>query len=138
MKATNKAIVFFDGNCGLCSGSVRFLIRKDTNKRLYFAPLQGVAAQAILPLEHRESLKTIVYQRVTTGDQTTLFFRSDAVLLALIDTGSLWRILARIARLLPQSFRDGVYDRIAVNRHEFFKKAACRLPSKDEHSRILP
>lgn len=138
MKPRNKAIVFFDGNCGLCSGSVRFLIRKDKHQRLYFAPLQGIAAQAILPPEDRESLKTIVYHRVSDDGQTTRHVRSEAVLLALIDTGSLWRALAHIARLLPRNFRDWVYDRIANNRTKWFQAAACKLPSQAEHARILP
>lgn len=138
MKPRNKSIVFFDGGCGLCNRSVRFLIKRDQHKHLYFAPLQGVAAQAILPLEYRESLRTMVYQRVTADGQSTRLIRSDAVLLALIDTGSAWRCFAHIARWLPKRLRDWGYDRIADNRKKFFKSAACRLPSKEEHARILP
>ena len=138
MKPRNKAIVFFDGDCGLCSGSVRFLIRKDRKEHLYFAPLQGIAAQAILPLEDRESLKTIVYHRVTKDGQFTRHVRSDAVLLALIDTGSCWRYFAHIIRHLPRSCRDWVYGCIANNRKQWFKEAACQLPTKAEHARILP
>lgn len=138
MKPSNHAIVFFDGDCGLCSVSVRFLIKRDSHQHLYFAPLQGIAAQAILPQQYRESLRTMVYQRVTADGQPTLLVRSDAVLLALIDTGSAWRYLAQIVRLLPLSLRDWVYDRIADNRKIFFKSVACKLPSKDAHARILP
>lgn len=138
MKPSNHAIVFFDGDCGLCSVSVRFLIKRDSHQHLYFAPLQGIAAQAILPQQYRESLRTMVYQRVTADGQPTLLVRSDAVLLALIDTGSAWRYLAQIVRLLPLSLRDWVYDRIADNRKIFFKAVACKLPSKDAHARILP
>ena len=138
MKPSNKAIVFFDGDCGLCSVSVRFLIKRDSRQHLYFAPLQGVTAQAILPQQYRESLRTMVYQRVSADGQPTLLVRSEAVLLALIDTGSAWRYLAQIARLLPLSLRDWGYDRIADNRKIFFKAAACKLPSRAEHARILP
>ena len=135
MKPRNKAIVFFDGDCGLCSASVRFLIRKDKHQHLYFAPLQGVAAQAILPQKYRESLRTMVYQRVTADGQPTLHVRSDAALLTLIDTGSAWRHIARIACWLPQSLRDWVYDRVADNRKKLFKSAACKLPSTAEQPR---
>ena len=138
MKPSNKAIVFFDGDCGLCSVSVRFLIKCDSHQHLYFAPLQGVTAQAILPQQYCESLRTMVYQRVSVDGQPTLLIRSEAVLQALIDTGSAWRHLAKIARLLPLSLRDWVYDRIADNRKIFFKAAACKLPSRAEHARILP
>jgi predicted DCC family thiol-disulfide oxidoreductase YuxK len=138
VKPSNKAIVFFDGDCGLCSVSVRFLIKCDSHQHLYFAPLQGVTAQAILPQQYCESLRTMVYQRVSVDGQPTLLIRSEAVLQALIDTGSAWRHLAQIARLLPLSLRDWVYDRIADNRKIFFKAAACKLPSRAEHARILP
>ncbi|MBT4757789.1 MAG: DUF393 domain-containing protein [Opitutae bacterium] len=138
MKPGNKAIVFFDGDCGLCSLSVRFLIKRDSHQHLYFAPLQGVTAQAILPQQYRESLRTMVYQRVSADTQPTLLIRSEAVLLALIDTGSAWRHLAQIARLLPLSIRDWSYDRVADKRKIFFKAAACKLPSQAEHARILP
>ena len=138
MKPSNKAIIFFDGDCGLCSVSVRFLIKCDSHQHLYFAPLQGVTAQAILPQQYCESLRTMVYQRVSVDGQPTLLIRSEAVLQALIDTGSAWRHLAKIARLLPLSLRDWGYDRIADNRKIFFKAAACKLPSRAEHARILP
>ena len=138
MKPSNKAIVFFDGDCGLCSVSIRFLIKRDCHQHLYFAPLQGITAQAILPQQYRESLRTMVYQRVSANGQPTLLVRSEAVLLALIDTRSGWRHLAQIARRLPLSWRDWIYDRIADNRKIFFKAAACKLASQTEHARILP
>lgn len=138
MKPSNKAIIFFDGDCGLCSVSVRFLIKCDSHQHLYFAPLQGVTAQAILPQQYRESLRTMVYQRVRVDGQATLLIRSEAVLLALIDTRSAWRYLAQIVRLLPLSLRDWGYDRIADNRKIFFKATACKLASQAEHARILP
>ncbi len=115
-----------------------FLIKCDSHQHLYFAPLQGVTAQAILPQQYCESLRTMVYQRVSVDGQPTLLIRSEAVLQALIDTGSAWRHLAKIARLLPLSLRDWGYDRIADNRKIFFKAAACKLPSRAEHARILP
>jgi predicted DCC family thiol-disulfide oxidoreductase YuxK len=138
VKPSSKAILFFDGDCGLCNRSVRFLIRKDKQQRLYFAPLQGIAAQAILPAELRESLTTIVYQRVASDGQTSLLVRSDAALLALIDTGSSWRFLARIALVLPLRFRDWAYDQIAERRGKLKKAAACKMPTKEAQRRILP
>ena len=138
MKPTNKAIVFFDGDCGLCDRSVRFLIKCDGHQHLYFAPLQGTIALTILPKEYRDTLRTMVYQRVPTEGAPILHFRSDAVLLALIDTRCAWRYPAHIIRWLPQSLRDWGYDRVANNRKKLFKSASCRLPSKEEHARILP
>jgi predicted DCC family thiol-disulfide oxidoreductase YuxK len=117
---------------------VRFLIQLDRHQRLYFAPLQGVAAQAILPSEYNESIDTIVYRRVSPDGKTDLLIRSDAVLLALIDTGSMWRHLARLARGIPLSLRDWCYDRVAQGRKKFPNTTACKRPSRAEQARILP
>ena len=138
VQAKNRAIVFFDGDCSLCHTSVRFLVRLDRQQRLYFAPLQGVAAQALLPQADRESLNTVVYHRVAMDGGITRHTRSDAVLFAVIDTRSLLRFTAQIARLLPCSFRDWLYNCVANNRNKWFRANSCRLPSRAEHDRILP
>lgn len=138
MQAKNRAIVFFDGDCSLCHTSVRFLIRLDRQQRLYFAPLQGVAAQALLPQVDREALNTVVYHRVASNGSITHHTRSDAVLFAVIDTRSLLRFAAHIARLLPSSFRNWLYNCVANNRSKWFHTNSCRLPSRAEHDRILP
>jgi len=117
---------------------VRFLVRLDRQQRLYFAPLQGVAAQALLPQADRESLNTVVYHRVAMDGSITRHTRSDAVLFAVIDTRSLLRFTAQIARLLPCSFRDWLYNCVANNRSKWFHTNSCRLPSRAEHDRILP
>lgn len=138
MHSKSKSILFFDGDCGLCNRTVQFLIKRDRHNRLYFAPLQGTTAEAIVPVEYRELLSTVVYNRAHTDKKHSLHIRSDAVLLALIDIGGFWRIFARCARVFPVRFRDWCYDRIATNRSRLFKKETCRLPTKEEQARILP
>ncbi len=138
MKSVNKAILFFDGDCGLCNRVVRFLIRQDMHKQLYFAPLQGTTAKAIVPPEYRQLLSTVVYYRTVADKKYSLYTRSDAVLLALVDVGGFWCILAKGLRLLPMRIRDWCYDRIANNRKYLLGNAACKLPTREEHARILP
>ena len=45
---TNKSILFFDGNCGLCNRSVKFVLRKEKNQELIFSPLQSEFAKKTL------------------------------------------------------------------------------------------
>lgn len=134
MNAKNRPILFYDGDCGLCSRSVRFLMRRDRSGALYYAPLQGETAARRLNEKLRESLSTIVYRR---ADGTTLI-RSNAVLQALIDTGSRWRFFARPALRVPRRWRDGIYNWIAARRKLFFRKGACPLPSPEERRQLLP
>ena len=138
VNSANKSILFFDGDCGLCNQTVRFLIKRDRHKRLYFAPLQGATAQAIVPSEYRKLLSTVVYNRAHEDKKHSLHIRSNAALLALIDIGGFWRIVAKCMHLFPVRFRDGCYDRIASNRSRLFGKETCKLPTKAEQARILP
>jgi predicted DCC family thiol-disulfide oxidoreductase YuxK len=127
-------ILFFDGDCGLCSRSVRFLMRRNRSNFLYFAPLQGETAAQYLKADLRESLSTVVYRRT----ESEILIRSDAVLQALIDMGSNWRFLARPALLISRKWRDGLYNWIAARRNKFFDKESCSLPSAQESQQLLP
>ena len=129
-----QQILFYDGECGLCSRSVRFLIRRDREGILQFAPLQGETARKVLSEDLRESLSTLVYRR--SADDTLL--RSTAVLPVFIDLRSGWRSLARPAQLVPVSWRDAVYKLIARNRHRFFPKNNCPMLDETERKRLLP
>ncbi|HKK17068.1 MAG TPA: DUF393 domain-containing protein [Opitutales bacterium] len=130
----DSPVLFFDGDCGLCSRSVRFLMRRDRFKLLRFAPLQGETAARRLEESLRESLSTVVYQR--TDGETLL--RSDAVLQALIDIRSPLRFLARPAFFIPRSWRDAIYNWIARKRNKLFAKGSCPLPSSHNSEQILP
>lgn len=112
-----RPILFFDGDCGLCSRSVRVLSRMDRSKALYFAPLQGSTAEKHLPKQQRSDLESAVLYEPTTETTET---GSDAILNAVMHTRSFWRIPARMALILPKSFRDAIYRWIAQNRHRFF------------------
>lgn len=45
---TDNPIIFFDGVCNLCTGSVLFVIKRDPSRYFRFASLQGNAGQALL------------------------------------------------------------------------------------------
>ena len=44
----SKAIVLYDGVCGLCNRAVQFLLKRDHHDRLRFASLQSDFAAALL------------------------------------------------------------------------------------------
>jgi len=129
----NKRIVFYDGDCALCSRSVRMLARMDPEHRLYFAPLQGRTAQRRLPQDLCEQLKTAVF--LNEANQYTL--RSTAILQAVIATGSRWRLLAKCLLKLPVRWRDGGYNWVAKNRHRLFLSQQCPLDSAIAPQQLL-
>ncbi|MAR12696.1 MAG: hypothetical protein CL681_22375 [Blastopirellula sp.] len=55
-----KATVFYDGECGLCDRTVRFLIAKDQGHQLTFSPLQSHYAQNVLPSSLTKDLTSYV------------------------------------------------------------------------------
>lgn len=126
-------ILFFDGDCGLCQRSVRFIMNRDHERQIFFAPLQGQTAKVLLPNSLRLNLSTIVYRR----DKEPTLLRSSAFLHALIDTNSEWRFFAKLSILLPVFLRDWFYMRVANNRKRIFK-SACQLPTKEERRQLLP
>ncbi len=122
----DKNILLYDGECGLCSRSIQFLLNRNP-KALYFASLQSDVGLALLS-EHgiAEQLDYVVYIR--KGERNVPFLRSRALLSALSDLGGLWRITG-VLRVLPSFLTDFLYNLVARNRHKLFAKR-CMLPTQ--------
>ena len=132
-------LVLYDGVCGLCNRTVRFLIRIDRRQRLCFAPLQGPTA-ARLAERHRfaTDVRTLVYVRDFGLKDERSHVRSEAVLRIFADVGGLWSALL-LLRVVPRALRDLVYDWIARHRYRWFGKYdSCPLPSPEQRARFLP
>lgn len=131
-------ILFYDGECGLCTRSVRFFLWADKRKRLRFAPLQGGTAEKKLPEDLREAscLSTVVYLR-SDGETAEPLVRSQAVGIAMIDIGGFWRFVGRGLLIFPLGLREAVYRFVARHRFKVFRKGACSLPSPEERERML-
>jgi len=131
-----NGIVFYDGVCGLCDRSVRFLLQRDRRATLRFAPLQGETARARpdLPAERR----SVVFILRPNTPEEQIYFRSEAALRLLDHVGGGWRIVSWL-RLIPRPIRDAVYDFIASRRYRWFGKFdACRIPPPEWRIRFLP
>jgi predicted DCC family thiol-disulfide oxidoreductase YuxK len=105
---------------------VRFLLAEDHARGFVFAPLQGETFAASVPAADRTALPDSIVVRTAGG---ALLVRSTAVLHVLDGLGGAWRVLARLARLVPRAIRDAVYDGIAAVRHRVFAapQASCPL-----------
>jgi predicted DCC family thiol-disulfide oxidoreductase YuxK len=121
---------------------MRWLVDRDRNRRLLFAPLQGETARAVLArhadVDADDSVSTVVYVRDFGGSSERVYLRSDAALAILRDVGRGYQVLSAF-RALPRGLRDLVYDWIASHRYRWFGKLdACRLPGPGEGQRFLP
>jgi predicted DCC family thiol-disulfide oxidoreductase YuxK len=118
--------MFYDGQCGLCHRTVRFLAARDRDGRLYrFAPRDGQAYVRQFDAATRQAMPGSVV--VLTGDGRVLT-RSAAVLHLLEQLGGGWRWLARLAALVPHAWRDWVYDRIAAVRRRLLATPPTACP----------
>lgn len=128
-------VLFFDGECGFCSVSVRRVARLDRRGVVSFAPLQGELAAEHGFARYAEGGGTMVLLRESDG---RVFLRSDAVLELCRALGGPWRLLL-IGRLVPRPLRDAAYRWIASRRRGFGGRTpSCDLPDPDLAKRLKP
>ena len=125
-------IVFFDGVCGLCNSTVDFLMKKDSENRLMFAPIQGETAEERLKPEDRD-LNSIIFLQ---GEQT--WKRSSAIVRILQTLPQPWRLLGSCLWLIPKPIRDFGYSLVARWRYRIFgKHESCRMPTDEDRAKLL-
>lgn len=130
-------IVFYDGECGLCHGLVRFILPRDRAGRFRFAPLQGKTLAGAVTAEQRAALPDSVVILTTSGD---LLLRFDSVLYVLRQLGGFYRVLAGPLSLLPAELREWIYNFIARHRKKWFRKpqTVCPIVPEQLRARFLP
>ncbi|HSI90711.1 MAG TPA: thiol-disulfide oxidoreductase DCC family protein [Adhaeribacter sp.] len=132
--ADQKAIIFFDGVCNLCSGFVQFVIRYDKAGYFRFASLQAEEAQPFL-LNCGEEPSRL--NSVVLWENGKCYTRSTAALRILKKLSGAWPVFYA-AIIFPAFIRNGVYNFIARNRYRWFgKKESCWLPTPELKSRFL-
>jgi predicted DCC family thiol-disulfide oxidoreductase YuxK len=127
-------IVLYDGVCGLCSRTVRWMIRRDGGAFAY-APLQGEAA-ARLRARHPEIPASL--ESVVLVDEGRVHLRSKAFLHAARYLTRPWRWAWHL-RWLPGFLLDLGYRLIARVRYRVWgRRQTCELPAPAERARFLP
>jgi predicted DCC family thiol-disulfide oxidoreductase YuxK len=133
-------IVLFDGECGLCSASVRFIISRDKAGVFRFAPLQSSVAQSVLARASFQGPLPDSVLLVLPADASRppqVLTMSDASIAIASRLGLPWS-LASLARVLPRGVRNAAYRLLARNRTRFFGgKQACMMPTDDIRARFL-
>ena len=116
----HQTIVVFDGSCGLCCGTVKFLRSVDAQQRFYFVDSFSTEG-AMLNSETRDlSVETVVV--LTNGRR---LIKSDAVIELLRQTGGIWKLFS-LFRMVPRPIRDKMYEFISQRRYLIAgKKNVC-------------
>ena len=125
-------IVFYDGDCLLCSNTIQFLLKKDTRKILHYASQQG------------ETFKHFTLDKIRAAESSVIFLKDGAVYtksaaaLAIVkELPYPWRLLYAFI-IVPEFIRNALYDLIARNRKKWFGKTdSCYLGSKEYASQFI-
>jgi len=135
---SDRDLLFYDGSCGLCHHTVKFLLARDREgTRFRYAPLQGTTFAATFPADQRAGFPDSIVLR--TADGRTLV-RSAAALELGERLGGGWRVVTRMVGLLPRWLLDWVYDGVARVRKAIFARPAdaCPMLPPELRTRFLP
>jgi len=128
----SQKTLFYDGECGICQGAVRFVLSEDRARAFMFAPLGGERFLCELTESERAGLPDSVVIRTESGEILT---RSAAALTVLESLGGFWRALAYVARVIPSDMRDAAYDLVARNRPRRASPEGLACPILPPHLR---
>ncbi len=127
-------LVVLDGECVLCSGSVKHLIRWDKRQQFRFATGQSALGQGLLRhygCDHT-TLNTVLVISEGRG-----FEKSDAYIRIAHILGGLLQGAALI-RFVPKRWRDAAYDFKARNRYKWFGQSGyCEMISPADQQRFI-
>ncbi len=127
-------LIVFDGECVLCSGFYRFMLKHDRRQRFAFATAQSPLGQRLyqalgLPTRDFETNLVIINGAV--------FQRLDAFAAAMRALGGIWHLPA-LLRFLPLWLKDFAYHRIARNRYRIFGRYnTCMAPTPAQRARFV-
>jgi predicted DCC family thiol-disulfide oxidoreductase YuxK len=114
-------VIFFDGECHLCHGFVRFVLRTDTEGRFDFAAL-GEGAQSVVLQENGKRYEA-----------------EEAVLRILPRLRWPWPWVGAMLGWLPRRLLAWVYRWVARHRYALFGRGGqCELPRPEWKKRLLP
>lgn len=117
-------LVVFDGDCVLCSRSMRLLARLDRARVFRMTPAQGAIGQALyrhlgLPTDRFETYLLVADGRIHQ--------RSDAIVEIARRLRRPWKAAVALA-IIPRRLRDALYGRVARHRYRIFgRREACGL-----------
>jgi predicted DCC family thiol-disulfide oxidoreductase YuxK len=129
-----RALMLYDGLCGVCNSAVQWVIQRDHGDRFRFAPQQSAMAAAILSrngIDHEGMLQSnSVYLVLNAGSENErLLTQSDVTVNMLMLLGGRWRIWGKMLRAVPLFLRNAAYRIFARNRYRLTAQyEVCPVP----------
>lgn len=131
---SDSNIIFFDGDCAMCSRFVRFCLKRDTGRIFRYAPIDGTTWKERFESEAPNDKETI--HLLTKNGRLV---RSSAIIGIFRGFGGPWSFLADVFWLIPRPVRNLGYRILAANRKRVSKiTGSCSIPDSSERSCLLP
>jgi predicted DCC family thiol-disulfide oxidoreductase YuxK len=133
-----RAVILYDGICGLCDAFIRFVLGHDEEDMFRFAPLQSRYASEALA-RHGISVGGLdaVYVIATLGGSEAVLARSRAIAFVLEHLPH-WTWCGRLLDAMPRPLADAAYDVTARARYRLFGRLSqCPLPNPKHRGKFL-
>ena len=131
MELNNSLIVMYDGDCGFCCRTVRFVLKNGDDSILF------------TPLDSNKSSEIFKEQGITDPDKETFYFCEKGLLFerskAAFHLSAYLRYPYKamiVFKWIPAVFTDPFYNLIARNRKKLAREG-CLLPTLDERKRFI-
>ena len=133
----SEEIIFFDGQCNLCSKAVTFVLNNNKGTRFKFASLQSDTAACLVP-GYAAPTNSVYPKSIVLFTHGRTLIRSKAIESILLELGGGYRILGHLAKLFPLFLKEGIYDFIARNRYSWFgANEFCYMPAESQKMLFL-
>jgi predicted DCC family thiol-disulfide oxidoreductase YuxK len=109
-----KGILIYDGECGLCQWSVRFVKKRDRFGVFTFSSSQSAVGKELL-----EKHKLGIPSEVILIQKDSVFAGAEALIRIMQELPQPWCFLGRVLKLIPQPINRFVYAFVAKNRYLF-------------------
>ena len=127
-------ILLFDGYCNFCNAWVRLIVRRDTAKKILFAPLQSSVGRKMLE-DHKIDVN---YTESLVFFEEERFSVSSTAALRIFSYLDGWERHLKILTVLPRPLRDAVYRFFAKYRYKWFgRREQCMFPTPELKERFL-
>lgn len=130
---SKQPILLFDGECGFCNRSVQFILAREKNKKLRFAPLQsepGIALKKYFEISDNTDSLILIRNH-------SAYIKSCAALRLTQYMKGLWPLMM-VFILIPPFLRNLVYDFIAKRRMRWIGRIkSCALLKNEDRARFL-
>ena len=127
-------ILLFDGHCNFCNAWVKLIVRRDTARKILFAPLQSSVGQKMLE-EHKIDIN---YTDSLVFFEEEKFSVSSTAALRIYSYLDGWERYLQLLSAVPRPLRDALYHFIAKYRYKWFGRSEqCMVPTPELRERFL-